>query len=164
MTQAKAGTKKPKRKRKKKAAVKKVKRGYTHPDALMKDNGWFELIDYFDPTRARKLTMKEDKKQRVFLLGALNETAIVQVPKGVSDESIRSLQTMLEDSGIKAIIMGDDVRWSRFRRCSPDEEEVLDGSSNEEETQSLSVPWPPPGDDGAEDTDSERAQPSESES
>ena len=75
----------------------------------------------------------------------------------------KSLQTMLEDSGIKAIIMGDDVRWCRFRRCSPVEEEVLDASTNEEETQSLSVPWPPPGDDGAEDTDSERAQSSEPE-
>ena len=130
-------------------------------DNPMKDNGWFELISYFKPDGIRNLTLKDDKGQRVFLLGALNETAIVQVPGDASMDSVVQLGKVLEDSGIKALIVREDeTHFCRLRRCSPDEEKVLDDSANEEKTQVLVVPWK--GDATAE-ADPERSEPSEPE-
>lgn len=134
--QSKSGSK---RKRKKPSADPKPKpRGYNHLDPV-KDNGWFELIEYFDATRSQRMSLKDDKKTRVFILGAVNETAVVQCSSSISEGAVEAVRATLASTGIKAVIVDENVKWCRFRRCSPKEEKLLDEATPD--GHSVAIPW-----------------------
>lgn len=84
---------------------------------------WYELIDYFDGSKI--VTMKSEQNLRAFALGTIRDILFVQVPVNASSESVRAMMETLRSQGIRAVAVGEDIKFMRFRMCSVEEERLL---------------------------------------
>lgn len=89
---------------------------------------WYELTEYFDPTKIETLPMKQGKS---YLMGTVNGILVVQVSQDTSAETVQRLGEYLSTHGLEAVLVSDNIRFMKLRALDAKEERKLDFAQRE---------------------------------
>lgn len=114
------------RDRQKAAAIhKRQKPGRGRKERLFLRGGearWFGLESYFDPKHIDATPVEDGG----FMMGVLNDMAVVEIDPSLPPAKVERIGAVLNDMGIKALIVHKGIEFLRLRACTPEEEKRLD--------------------------------------
>lgn len=92
---------------------------------------WYEVIEYFDPTKIETVDMPAAQGYRTFVHGVIDELTIVEVPNDMPNDQVRAYGEELGRMGLRVLLVSSNVRFMKLRPCSIEECELFDETDSE---------------------------------
>lgn len=83
---------------------------------------WFGLETYFDPQHIEATPIEDGG----FMMGVLDEIVVVEVDPATEQTKIERIGALLNELGLKALIVHKGIEFLRLRACTPEETKRLD--------------------------------------
>jgi hypothetical protein len=96
---------------------------------LMPGEHWFEAIGYFDPAGATLVPVGDAGGPRAFVLGALDDLLVVEIPRDMGATALEAVGTHLAQAGKHAILVTEGIRFLKLRLCTHAEAQEIEAKT-----------------------------------